>query len=123
MTLAGGAIGLGAAVGLGQLAQSLLFQLKGSDPVVLVASAVALTLVALARRIHPRAPRVAGGSDDGAALRVIPTLNAELAEHAEKRFSRKKNSAGLAGSAFDNVVAGVCLSAYHALGSNPPRAR
>jgi len=39
--------GLGAAIGLGQLAQSLLFQLKGSDPVVLTGSAVALTLVSL----------------------------------------------------------------------------
>lgn len=47
MTLFGGAIGLGAAVGLGQLAQSLLFQLKGSDPVVLMAAAATLTIVSL----------------------------------------------------------------------------
>ena len=53
MTLAGGAIGLGAAVGLGQLAQSLLFQLKGSDPVVLIAAAGTLTAVSLAAGFIP----------------------------------------------------------------------
>jgi predicted permease len=53
MTLAGGAIGLGAAVGLGQLAQSLLFQLKGSDPVVLMAAAGTLTAVSLAAGFIP----------------------------------------------------------------------
>jgi predicted permease len=53
MTLAGGTIGLAAAIGLGQLAQSLLFQLKGSDPVVLAASAIALTVVALAAGFVP----------------------------------------------------------------------
>jgi predicted permease len=60
MTAIGGVIGLSAAVGLGQLAQSLLFGLKGSDPVVLVASAVALTIVALAAGFVPalRASRV-----------------------------------------------------------------
>ena len=53
MVLVGGAIGLAAAVGLGQLAQSLLFQLKGSDPVVLAGAAVSLTLVALAAGFIP----------------------------------------------------------------------
>jgi ABC-type antimicrobial peptide transport system permease subunit len=53
MTLAGGAIGLGAAVGLGQLAQSLLFQLKGSDPVVLMAAAATLTAVSLVAGFIP----------------------------------------------------------------------
>jgi predicted permease len=53
MTLAGGAIGLGAAVGLGQLAQSLLFQLKGSDPAVLMAAAAMLTAVSLAAGFVP----------------------------------------------------------------------
>ncbi len=53
-------VGLSAAVGLGQLAQSLLFELKGSDPVVLVASAAALSIVALAAGYIPalRASRV-----------------------------------------------------------------
>jgi predicted permease len=45
MTIVGAAIGLAAAIALGQLAQSLLFQLKGSDPLVLTAAAVALTIV------------------------------------------------------------------------------
>lgn len=53
MTVVGGAIGLSAAVGLGKLAQSLLFQLKGYDPVVLGTAAVALTLVALAAGFIP----------------------------------------------------------------------
>jgi len=53
MTVAGGAIGLVAAVGLGQLAQSLLFELKGSDPVVLMAAAGMLTAVSLAAGFVP----------------------------------------------------------------------
>jgi ABC-type antimicrobial peptide transport system permease subunit len=53
MVVGGGAIGLAAAVGLGQLAQSLLFELKGSDPVVLTVAAVSLTLVALAAGFIP----------------------------------------------------------------------
>jgi predicted permease len=53
MVLVGGAIGLAAAIGLGRLAQSLLFQLQGSDPLVLVAAGVALSLVALAAGFIP----------------------------------------------------------------------
>jgi len=53
MTIVGGAIGLAAAIGVGQLAQSLLFQLQGYDPLVLVASAVTLTLVALGAGFIP----------------------------------------------------------------------
>ncbi|HXI28222.1 MAG TPA: ABC transporter permease, partial [Vicinamibacterales bacterium] len=41
MTIVGGAVGLAAAIGLGQLAQSLLFQMKGWDPLVLTSAAVA----------------------------------------------------------------------------------
>ena len=67
MTLAGGAIGLGAAVGLGQLAQSLLFQMKGSDPVVLMAAAGDADRRVARRGIHPRASGVAG--DPMTALR------------------------------------------------------
>jgi len=43
-----GMVGLIAAIGVGRLAQSLLFQLKGYDPVVLAGAAITLTLVALA---------------------------------------------------------------------------
>ena len=53
MVVIGGAIGLTAAVGLGRLAQSLLFELKGSDPAVFVAAAVSLSLVALAAGFIP----------------------------------------------------------------------
>ena len=53
MVLVGGAVGLAAAIGLGRLAQSLLFQLQGSDPVVLVGAAVSLALVALAAGFVP----------------------------------------------------------------------
>jgi predicted permease len=60
MTIVGGAIGLAAAIALGRLAQSLLFELTGSDPLVLVGAAVSLTLVALAAGFIPalRASRV-----------------------------------------------------------------
>jgi predicted permease len=49
----GGAIGLAAAVGLGRLAQSLLFELQGTDPLVLVAAGLSLSLVALAAGFIP----------------------------------------------------------------------
>ena len=60
MTFVGGAIGLTAAVWLGRLSQSLLFELKGYDPVVLVAASAALALVALGAGFIPahRASRV-----------------------------------------------------------------
>jgi predicted permease len=53
MTVAGGAIGLTAAVWVGSLAQSLLFELRGWDPGVLMASAVALGVVALGAGFIP----------------------------------------------------------------------
>ncbi len=53
MTLVGGVVGLAAAVALARLAQSLLFQMQGYDPFVLVGSAVALTLVALGAGFIP----------------------------------------------------------------------
>ncbi|HEY2152397.1 MAG TPA: ABC transporter permease [Vicinamibacterales bacterium] len=53
MIAGGGAIGLIAAAGLGRLAQSLLFELTGSDPLVLTGAAIALTLVALAAGFIP----------------------------------------------------------------------
>jgi ABC-type antimicrobial peptide transport system permease subunit len=47
-------------VGIGRLARSLLFELEGYDPLVLVASAILLTLVALAAGLVPalRASRI-----------------------------------------------------------------
>jgi predicted permease len=53
MTLVGGAVGLAASIGLARLAQSLLFQMQGSDPLVLAGSAVALTIVALGAGFIP----------------------------------------------------------------------
>src|SRR6185503_18119869 len=53
MTVIGGAIGLGAAVGLCRLAESLLFELKGSDPVVLGFAGITLTIVALGAGFIP----------------------------------------------------------------------
>jgi predicted permease len=60
MTAVGGAIGLAAAVSLGRLAGSLLFQLDGGDPAVLSASACALAAVALFAGLLPahRAARI-----------------------------------------------------------------
>jgi ABC-type antimicrobial peptide transport system permease subunit len=60
MTLVGGIVGLAAAVALARLAQSLLFQMQGWDPLVLTASAAALTVVALGAGLIPaqRASRV-----------------------------------------------------------------
>jgi predicted permease len=60
MTAVGGAIGLAAAISLGRLAQSLLYQLNGWDPIVLATSAVVLTVVALGAGFIPahRASRV-----------------------------------------------------------------
>ena len=60
MTAVGAAIGLAASVWLGRLAQSLLFQMTGYDPVVLAAATAALAIVALAAGLIPafRASRV-----------------------------------------------------------------
>jgi predicted permease len=53
MTIVGGVIGLAAAVGLGRLAQSLLYQMQGWDPFVLVSAGVSLAMVALAAGFIP----------------------------------------------------------------------
>jgi predicted permease len=53
MTVVGGAIGLAGAIGLGKLSESLLYQLKGSDPLVLAGAAAALALVSLAAGFIP----------------------------------------------------------------------
>jgi len=60
MTLVGGAVGLAAAIAVGRLAESMLYQLKGWDPTVLVGAAVALGLVAIGAGLIPasRASRI-----------------------------------------------------------------
>ncbi|MEW5983742.1 MAG: ABC transporter permease [Acidobacteriota bacterium] len=47
MTLAGAAVGVAAAAGLGTAAESLLFEIAGYDPLVLAGAALALSVVAL----------------------------------------------------------------------------
>jgi predicted permease len=60
MTLIGGAVGLAGALALGTAAKALLFELKGYDPVVMVASVAALTAVAFGAGYLPalRASRI-----------------------------------------------------------------
>jgi predicted permease len=53
MALVGGLIGLAIAVGIGRLAQSLLFEMEGHDPLVLTAATVVLGLVALGAGLIP----------------------------------------------------------------------
>ena len=53
MTIVGGIIGLAGAVALGRQAGALLFEMQGTDPTVLVASAVTLSVVAIAAGFVP----------------------------------------------------------------------
>jgi len=60
MALIGGVIGLGAAIGIGRLARSLLYQMESTDPLVLAGAAVLLTAIALVSGFIPalRASRI-----------------------------------------------------------------
>lgn len=60
MTLIGAPLGIGAALGLSKAAQSMMFEMQGTDPAVLIASVVTLTTVAMVAGIVPamRASRV-----------------------------------------------------------------
>jgi predicted permease len=60
MTIIGGVIGVIAAIGLGKMAASMLFEIKGYDPVVLISSALLLSAVSLAAGFLPamRASRI-----------------------------------------------------------------
>jgi predicted permease len=53
MTIIGGAVGLVAAIGLGRVAKSLLYQLQGTDPIVIGGSIVLLAIVALGAGLIP----------------------------------------------------------------------
>ncbi len=53
MTVIGGIAGLAGAIALGRAAKSLLFELEGHDPTVLVAATVMLALVALGAGFIP----------------------------------------------------------------------
>lgn len=67
MTLVGAVIGVGGAIALGRGAQSLLYQLRGWDPTVMLLAAVALSLVALGAGYIPA--RRASRTDPMQALR------------------------------------------------------
>jgi predicted permease len=53
MTLIGGVLGLAAAIGLGRVAQSLLFEVKAHDPLVILYSTALLVVIALAAGFIP----------------------------------------------------------------------
>ena len=53
MAIIGGVIGMIVAIGIGRLAQSILFELQGHDPMVLTLSTIALGLVALGAGFIP----------------------------------------------------------------------
>ena len=60
MTLASGAVGLVAALGVGRVARSLLYEVDGAQPVVVAVAAVVLSVVGLAAAFVPahRASRI-----------------------------------------------------------------
>jgi len=60
MTAIGGPLGIAGAVAIGRLAQSLLYELKGWDPIVLGGSALVLAAVTVSAGLIPavRASRV-----------------------------------------------------------------
>ena len=60
MTVIGGVVGVAGALALGRYARSLLYQISGYDPLVMIASAILLALVALSAGYLPavRASRV-----------------------------------------------------------------
>jgi putative ABC transport system permease protein len=60
MVLIGGIIGIAGAIALGRFARSLLFELSGTDPAVIVTSVIVLTAVAFAAGYVPalRASRI-----------------------------------------------------------------
>ena len=69
MTLVGGVIGIAAAVALGRVSQSLLFQMQGYDPEVLILSAITIAVVATGAA-RPCVSRLTRGADASLAVRV-----------------------------------------------------
>lgn len=60
MTVVGALVGMAGALGIGKAAQSILYQMTGTDPLVLALSIVALALVAFCAGFIPahRASRI-----------------------------------------------------------------
>lgn len=60
MAIVGGVIGLAAAIGIGRVAKSLLFEMTGYDPLVLTGATIALAVVAIGAGLLPalRASRI-----------------------------------------------------------------
>ena len=75
MALIGGVIGIGAAIGLGILAASQMFEIQRSDPTVLAWFARPDPRRRVRRRLPPRPPRGEAGSDEGAQIRVRLTAD------------------------------------------------
>ena len=57
ITLIGGVIGLAGAIAAGRAAESLLFQMKGNDPIVFASATILLVLVAFVAGFLPRKRR------------------------------------------------------------------
>ena len=72
MTIVGGILGLVGAWLAGRAAESMLFEIKGHDPVVLTAATVLLIIVAARGRRDSGASCVTDRSDAGPAVRVAP---------------------------------------------------
>jgi len=53
MAIVGGLIGLVVAVAVGRLAQSMLFEIQGHDPLVLTGATIALSIVAIGAGLIP----------------------------------------------------------------------
>ena len=82
MVCIGGVIGLAGAFALSIVAQSMLYQMSGADPLVMTGSVVLLALVALAAGYVPALQSVARGSDAGVAVRVARLLRSSIPSEA-----------------------------------------
>jgi len=85
--------GLAGALAVGTAAQSILFQMTGADPAVLVLSAVALALVALCAGFIPAHRASRSGPDEGVEItnslqrsQVLPPI--DLDPHVEMPSSQ-----------------------------------
>ena len=120
MMVVGGALGLAGAIALGRGAESLLFQMKGSDPVVLASAAVLLVLVALAAGFVPAQRRPGlirwwlSATNDGETQ--IPPIRSKNGTQIS-RFHR------LDGGRRPRPKAAVCRSYAPTLSARPPAVR